>query len=137
MILRLKIACYKPHNISQAFIASYKQGIYGSWVELDTHADTIVAGRKCLLMHYTKRVCDVLPYSDEYEAKKSVPIVQIATGYTAANGQRTILIVNKALWIPELEHSLMNPNQLRHFSVTVQDNPYSNSPMVIQKNNND
>ena len=64
-----------------------------------------MAGRNCLLMHYTERVCDVMPYSDEYEAKKSVPIVQVATGYTAANGQRTILIVNEALWIPELEHS--------------------------------
>ena len=80
--------------------------------------------------------CHTRTYSDEYEAKKSVPIVQIATGYTAANGQRTILIVNEALWIPELEHSLMNPNQLRHFGVMVQDNPYSNSPMVIQKDTN-
>ena len=87
-------------------------------------------------MHYTERVCDVMPYSDEYEAKKSGPIVQVATGYTAAKGQRTILIVNEALWIPELEHSLMTPNQLRHFGVMVQDNPYSNSPMVIQKDTN-
>ena len=137
MISRVKIACYKPRNVSQAFIASHKQGIFDGRVELDTHADTFVAGRNCLLMHYSERVCDVMPYSDEYEAKKSVPIVQIATGYTAANGQRTILIVNEALWIPELEHSLMNPNQLRHFGVTVQDNPYSNSPMVIQKDTND
>ena len=66
-----------------------------------------------------------------------MPIVQIATGYTAANGQRTILIVNEALWIPELEHSLMHPNQLCHFGVTVQDNPYSKRLMVIQKDNND
>ena len=51
-------------------------------------------------MHYTERVCDVMPYSDEYEAKKSVPIAQVATGYTATTGQRTILIVNEALWIP-------------------------------------
>ena len=137
MISRVKIACYKPRNVSQAFIASHKQGVFDGRVELDTHADTFVAGRNCLLMHYTERVCDVMPYSDEYEAKKSVPIAQVATGYTAANGQRTILIVNEALWIPELEHSLMNPNQLRHFGVMVQDNPYSNSPMVIQKDTNE
>ena len=117
-------------NVDYDF-ASHRQGVFDGRVELDTHADTFVAGRNCLLMHYTERVCDVMPYSDEYEAKKSVPIAQVATGYTAANGQRTILIVNEALWIPELKHSLMNPNQLRHFGVMVQDNPFSNSPMVI------
>ena len=31
----------------------------------------------------------------------------------------------------------MNPNQLRHFGVMVQDNPYSNSPMVIQQDINE
>ena len=113
-ISRVKIACYKPRNVSQAFIASVKQGVFNGRVELDAHADTFVAGRNSLIMHYSERVCDVMPYSDEYEAKKSVPIVQIATGYTADNGQRTILILNETLWIPELEHFLMNPNQLRH-----------------------
>ena len=38
--------------------------------------------------------CDVMPYSDEYEAKKLVPIAQVATGYTTADGNRFILIVN-------------------------------------------
>ena len=27
----------------------------------------------------------------------------------------------------------MNPNQLRHFGIEVQDNPYSSSPMVVKK----
>ena len=80
MISRVKIACYKPRIVSQAFIASHKKGILDGRVELDTHADTFVAGRNCLLMHYSERVCNVMPYSNEYEAKKSVPIVQIATG---------------------------------------------------------
>ena len=30
------------------------------------------------------------------------------------------------------EHTLVNPNQLQHFSVIVQDNPYSSSPLYIE-----
>ena len=31
-----------------------------------------------------------------------------------------------------MEQTLVNPNQLQHFGVTVQDNPYSNSPLYIE-----
>ena len=31
-----------------------------------------------------------------------------------------------------MDHTLVNPNQLQHFSVTVQDNPYSSSPLYIE-----
>ena len=31
-----------------------------------------------------------------------------------------------------MEHTLINPNQLQHFSVTVQDNPYSSSLLYIE-----
>ena len=42
MISRVKIACYKRRNVSQAFIASHKQGVFDGCVELDTHADATV-----------------------------------------------------------------------------------------------
>ena len=84
-VFRVKIACNSIRTVSQAFVSSNKQAVYDGRVELDTHADTFVAGRNCLLMHFTERVCDVMPYSDEYEAKRGVPIVQVATAYTAAN----------------------------------------------------
>jgi hypothetical protein len=32
-------------------------------------------------MHYTGKECDVSPYTEAYEAIKSVPIVQAATAY--------------------------------------------------------
>eukprot|EP00980_Cylindrotheca_fusiformis_P022509 scaffold9381_cov163-Cylindrotheca_fusiformis.AAC.1 len=85
------------------------------------------------MSYYTGRLCDVMPYSYDYEAKTSVPIVQVATGYTSANGVRCILIINEAIWMPDMENSLMNPNQLREFGITVQDNPYDVNPMVIRK----
>ena len=69
-VFRVKIACNSIRTVSQAFVSSNKQAVYDGRVELDTHADTFVAGRNCLLMHFTERVCDVMPYSDEYEAKR-------------------------------------------------------------------
>ena len=136
-ISKIRIASNSIRKIAKAYKARSLQAVYDGRVEMDTHADTFVAGRNCLLMHYTERVCDVMPYSDEYQARKGVEIVQVATGYTAANGQRTILIINEALWMPELENSLMNPNQLRHFGVDVQDNPYNSKPMLICKDTKD
>ena len=104
--------------------------IYGR-SELDSHADTIVAGENCIVMQYTSRSCEVMPYSDEYEPLKDVPVVQAATGYTSSNGQSYILILNEALYMPKLDHSLINPNQLRHYQVEVIDNPYDKGGMYI------
>ena len=61
-----------------------------------------------------------------------VPIITAATGYTSATGLQYILIIPEALYMPSLNHSLFNPNQLRHFGTTVQDNPFSHDPMTIE-----
>ena len=66
-----------------------------------------------------------------------MPIVQVATGYTTSCGRRHILIFNEALCMPELELSLMNPNQLRGYGIEVQDNPCSSDPMVVEKSGDD
>ena len=100
-------------------------------MEMNSHADTAVLGRNCVILNYTGRECDVSLYTDSYEAIKGVPIVTGATAWTSkVNGQTYILVFNEALWMGDvLEHSLINPNQLRHFGVTVQDNPYDKTEM--------
>ena len=55
---------------------------------------------------------------------KDVPIVSAATGYTSANRLNYILIFNEALYIPEMTHTLINPNQCQSFGAEIQDNPY-------------
>ena len=51
--------------------------------EFDSHADTMVAGRNCIIINYTDRTCTVSPYNEkEYKPLTGVPIVQAATGYT-------------------------------------------------------
>ena len=85
--------------------------------ELDSHADTIVAGSNCVILGYTGRVCDVSPYREDYESVKDVPIVQAATAWQSQHtGQTYILVFNEALWMGDsMDHSLINPNQLRHY----------------------
>jgi hypothetical protein len=136
---------YAPvHNISQFKTVAYhisqtrasndkslEQAGYVSTVEVDSHADTFVAGKNCIPINYTERTCDVQPYSDQYEPVKNVPIVTAATGYTSAAGFNYILVFPEALYMPSLGHSLCNPNQLRHFGTNVQDNPYGDTPMGI------
>jgi Reverse transcriptase (RNA-dependent DNA polymerase) len=99
--------------------------IYGR-MELDSHADTIVLGRNAIVLQYTSRECDVSPYSDSYEPIRNVPIVKGATAITSAiTGETLILVFNEAIWMGDhLDHSLLNPNQMRHNGIVVQDNPY-------------
>ena len=67
---------------------------------------------------------DVAPYSDTCKPMTDVDIVLAATGFTLVTGQQYILVFHEALYIPELDHTLINPNQLRQFHTKVQDNPY-------------
>jgi hypothetical protein len=100
---------------------------------LDSHADTIVCGANCTIIHYTGKECDVAPYTDAYESIKSVPIVQAGTAWdNPETGETVILVLNEAIWMADkLEHTLINPNQLRAFGLTVQDNPFSAAPIYI------
>ena len=111
--------------------------VYGQ-TELDSHADTIALGKNSIIMGYTGRECEVSPYTDSYESIKKVPIVQGATGYTSpVTGQQSILIFNEALWLgDQMEHTLVNPNQLRHFGLIIRDDPYNlEEPIRIETEN--
>jgi hypothetical protein len=96
-------------------------------MELDSHADTVDLGSNCIVLHYNTRECNVSPYRDAYDAIPNVPIVTGATAWTfPQTGETFILVFNEALWMGSvLNHSLLNPNQLRYYGTTVQDNPYS------------
>ena len=105
---------------------------YGN-CELDSHADSTVAGNNCVILNYTGKECDVSPYREDYESIKNVPIVNAATAWQSPHtGQTYILILNEAIWMGEhMDHTLINPNQLRHFGTRVQDDPTSSYPLSI------
>ena len=134
------VAANKTYNrrtshINKTVTRKHNDGSMATYgrMELDSHADTIVLGRNAIILQYTSRECDVAPYSDTYEPIRNVPIVTGATAITSATtGETIILVFNEAIWMgSQLEHSLLNPNQLRHHGITVQDNPYANEPLRI------
>ena len=102
-------------------------------IELDSHADTVVLGSNCVVLHHTGKVCEVSPYTDEYDAITDVPVVQGATLWMDQHtNEEYILVFNEALWMGDtLTHSLINPNQLRAFGTLVQDNLYHTDPLGI------
>ena len=93
--------------------------------ELDTHADTCVAGPNFQLDEYTGEHCDVTPYSSDYEPLKNIPIVNASTAFTdPTTGETIILRFNQVLWYGcKLQMSLVNPNQIRYSGLSVSDDP--------------
>ena len=70
---------FDKNNVSE-FISNNRRNISSSTVhnknsansrimyrrtELDSHADSIVAGSNCCIMHYTNRECGMSPYRDD------------------------------------------------------------------------
>jgi hypothetical protein len=105
----------------------------GGTNELDTHADTCVLGRNFIIAQYSGRECNVLPYSDDYEAVTGVPIVTGATAWTdQETGETWIIMIHEAIWMADTmpQHSLIIPNQLRAYGIDVKDNP-SRGPLFI------
>ena len=90
--------------------------------------------RTFLLLSYTGRECDVAPYTETYDAIKNIPIVSAATVWTSLESTETyILVFNEGLWMQgEMDHSLINPNQMWHNGATVQHNHFSPSPLFIE-----
>ena len=108
-------------------------------VDLDSHADTIFCGSNCIVMHYMGKECDVAPYTDAYNTIKAVTISQASTAYdNTETGETTILILNEAIWMGEtMDHTLVNPNQMRAYGMTVQDNPFAEAPIFIATEEHD
>ena len=104
-----------------------------SQIELDSHADTIVAGSNCVVLQYTGDECDVSPFQKDYDDIKDVKIATVATAWQSPHsGQIYILVFHQALWMGELmDHTLVNPNQLRYYGTHVQDNPMSHEPLSL------
>ncbi|KAL7524912.1 hypothetical protein ACHAXR_000774, partial [Thalassiosira sp. AJA248-18] len=73
----------------------------------------------------TGQCCDVYGFHDSFNAIKDVPIAREATAITDENGVTYILVVNEALYFgSQMDHSLINPNQIRHYGIPVCDDPY-------------
>ena len=90
--------------------------MYGR-IYLDYHADTTVTGYNCCILYYTGKEGGASPYRDNNEAIKGVPIVHVETDWQSLDtSQAYIFVLNEAIWMGyTLDHTLVNPNQLRHY----------------------
>ena len=102
---------------------------------MDSHADTCVLGCNFVKVGNTGKKCSVSPFISTYEDFKEIEIVSGATMVQhPSTGESLILIIHQALWFGDnnsMEHTLLNPNQIRSFGHEVQDNPFADSPMGI------
>lgn len=94
--------------------------------ECDTNADTCCLGKNFVILRHTNRTADVYAYDTSYAPIEGVPIVSGATLYVdKMTGLSYILIINEALYYGnKLDHSLINPNQIRHFGIDFWDNAF-------------
>lgn len=92
--------------------------------ELDSHADTSVAGANFRILYDTGEYATVHSFSSENKPFDKIPIGTAATAWTDRRGQTYILRLNQALLFGDrLDHSLLCPNQLRFFGHKVDDVP--------------
>lgn len=93
--------------------------------ELDTHADTCCFGRNCYIMSSDlNETAEVTPFADGLGKLSQVPIVTVAVAYDCPKTYQTfILIFNKSLYIKQLNHHLLCPNQMRLSGTIVNDCP--------------
>ena len=75
-----------------------------------------------MILQYTSRTAEVYAY-DPTLPVTTVPIVSGATAYDCPySGITYILVLNKALYYGmRLDHSLINPNQVRQFGIPLWD----------------
>jgi hypothetical protein len=93
--------------------------------ELDSHADTCVAGANCVLIETEGETVNVYGFSDERKPFEKIPIGTVATAYDdPKTGETVILILHQVLFFGDrLKNSLLCPNQLREGDVEVDDVP--------------
>ena len=103
----------------------YKRGA----CELDTRADTICARQNFRPISLTGMTCEVHGFHDSFNTVPNVPVAQVATAFIHPTTHETfILIINEALYFGStMDHSLINPNQIRSYGISVSDDPYDKS----------
>ena len=97
--------------------------------ECDTNADTCCLGRNFIILEFTQRAADVYAYIKDIAPVVGVPIVSGATAWDdPVTGQTYILVINEGLYYGnKMDHSLINPNQIRNYGIPLWDNAYDKS----------
>ena len=95
--------------------------------ELDSHADTVVAGSNFVMLEDTGKSVTVSGFTSQVGEVKSIPVATCATLYTCpSTGIGYTLVCHQSLYFGDKlsgNPSLLNPNQLRLNGIGVFDTP--------------
>jgi len=102
-----------------------KPGVWGR-NDIDNHADTCALSSNWTVIEDTGQVAEVSGFSDELSTVKNIPIVKaISIFIDPETGEEILLMIDQALYFGDrLEHSLINPNQIRAFGHSLNDDAY-------------
>jgi hypothetical protein len=94
--------------------------------KLDTRADTICAGANFLCVRPTGMSCNVQGFHQSFAPIPEVLVATVATAWDhPVTGQTFILVIHQALYFgKQLDHSLINPNQINVTGIPVCDDLY-------------
>ncbi len=97
--------------------------------ECDTNADTCCLGKNFVVIAPTFRTADVYAYDTNIKPIENLPNVSGATAYNdPITGTTHILVFHEALYYGnKLDHTLINPNQVRAYGIPFWDNPFDAS----------
>jgi hypothetical protein len=94
--------------------------IHVYWASISLHLNTVVESVMCILTPKNMML-------------SKIPIVRGATAVQDQDtGETHIMIINEGMWYGNrMNHSLINPNQLRHFQIEVCDNLFDKEEMHL------
>ena len=77
-------------------------------------------------MELTNEVCDVSPFLNTYAPVKEIPVGRCCTVWTCNDtGREILLVTDQMLWFgSQMEHSLINLNQICEYCLPVFDIPF-------------
>ena len=124
------VKLFKVTKSGQANINSIRQNekfIGSAPTKMDSRVDMSCVGQNFIPFSHTGEICVFAPYNDSYKFIHDVKVCSTDTEIEdPETGLTVICEVHQALnFGTSLNNSLLNPNQIRAFGLTVNDNPFS------------
>ena len=91
--------------------------------ELDSHADSPVVGKHCMVIETLDRTVDVRGFTSSL-GTCTVPVVNAALLYTCEySGEKFIFLIYNALYVQDMEHNLIPPFMMRLAGLEIDEQP--------------
>ena len=117
-------SAFAQHIKAVLNISASSTSAFTSKTELDSHAEPPVVGKNAMILYKTEMKSTVTPLSDDFGVMPEVPVVHAAVACDfPITGNSTILIINNALYIREMENNLLLSIMMRLNGLLVYEGP--------------